>query len=476
MKLVNFHDFLGRVGRKLEVYGGQRPTPVNLKNLVHFGKLHVFDFISLVLILGKTEPASKSFDFLRTELPIRMAHMIKECKFLPESLLQTPSVLKVAAIYEDTLDKVLKYAKCDSKRSSVVSEFTDDLQLIIEQNVNAVAQLAAGLNEMKKTGECSLEEATQLQYFLDRFYISRIGIRTLMTQHVLLYGPVLRENESYVGCIDPECSPLQLTVSAYGYARMLCHRVYGRAPGCVIELFDRVPRSKKREPLSSLSISVDKDGKPSGAAELFTDQPNCAELDILGPNFRFCYIPGHLFHVLFELLKNSMRAVVEHRHQDSELPRLHIVICHGRKDVTIKLSDLGGGMPDNVAKRAFEYTFTTASQLSPILGAAHHTQPHGSRGPDNDPESATFSPLAGRGHGLPLSRLYARYLSGDLKLVSIENFGSSAFIYLKRLPEEANELLPIFNRTSKAVYESPYTLQDWTSRIIRRNHAPHVSS
>lgn len=460
MKPVSFYDFLGRVGRKLEVYAGQRPTPVNLKNLIQF---------------GKTAPASKSFAFLRTELPIRMAHMVKEFRFLPERLLQTPSVLKVAAIYENTLDKVLKYSKCDSTRSSVVSEFTDDLQLIVEENVNAVAHMAAGLHKMKEAGECSLEEATQLQYFLDRFYISRIGIRTLMTQHVLLYGPVLRENDSYVGCIDPDCSPLQLTISAYGYARMLCLRVYGRAPGCAIELHDRVLRSKKREPLSSISISVDKDGKPSGSKELFINQPSCAELDIRGPNFKFCYIPGHLFHVLFELLKNSMRAVVEHGYQDSELPRLLVVICNGQEDVTIKLSDLGGGMPDNVAKRAFEYTFTTASHLSPILGATDHTHSHNSRAPNVDPESATFSPLAGRGHGLPLSRLYARYLSGDLKLVSIENYGSSAFIYLRRLPEEANELLPIFNTTSKAVYECPYTLQDWTSRSNRRNHVPFIS-
>lgn len=41
--------------------------------------------------------------------------------------------------------------------------------------------------------------------------------------------------------------------------------------------------------------------------------------------------------------------------------------------------------------------------------------------------------MAGLGFGLPLSRLYATYFDGALRLVSMPGFGVDAFLTLKRL-------------------------------------------
>jgi hypothetical protein len=47
-----------------------------------------------------------------------------------------------------------------------------------------------------------------------------------------------------------------------------------------------------------------------------------------------------------------------------------------------------------------------------------------------NPQSGT--PIAGFGFGLPLSRLYARYLDGDLKVLSQQGYGTDALIGKKK--------------------------------------------
>jgi hypothetical protein len=42
------------------------------------------------------------------------------------------------------------------------------------------------------------------------------------------------------------------------------------------------------------------------------------------------------------------------------------------------------------------------------------------------------SPLAGLGYGLPVARQYARYFGGDLQIMSVEGYGTDAFVHLNR--------------------------------------------
>jgi hypothetical protein len=70
---------------------------------------------------------------------------------------------------------------------------------------------------------------------------------------------------------------------------------------------------------------------------------------------------------------------------------------------------------------------------------------------------------SGYGYGLPLSRLYARYLLGDLTLTSCEGYGTDAYVFLKAISEEANEMLPVFNHSSTRQYSSPLPTRDWVS-------------
>lgn len=86
--------------------------------------------------------------------------------------------------------------------------------------------------------------------------------------------------------------------------------------------------------------------------------------------------------------------------------------------------DQAGGIPFSAAEKVWSYMYSTASA----------------------PEARSFdeqgTPLAGYGVGLPLSRLYARYLGGALHLQSVPGVGTCAYLYLKRLDHEAREELP----------------------------------
>ena len=55
-------------------------------------------------------------------------------------------------------------------------------------------------------------------------------------------------------------------------------------------------------------------------------------------------------------------------------------------------------------------------------------------------DHGTDSPLAGLGYGLPISRTYARYFGGDLNIMSMEGYGTDAFLHLSRLGNRSEPL------------------------------------
>eukprot|EP00041_Stephanoeca_diplocostata_P023832 m.593676 g.593676 ORF g.593676 m.593676 type:complete len:310 (-) comp22393_c0_seq38:22-951(-) len=76
------------------------------------------------------------------------------------------------------------------------------------------------------------------------------------------------------------------------------------------------------------------------------------------------YIPSHLYHIVFELLKNSCRAVTE-LYDDTttiDLPPVEVLIVKGDTDLTIRISDQGGGIPKANQDEIFAYYYSTASR------------------------------------------------------------------------------------------------------------------
>lgn len=409
-----------------------------------------------------------SSTFLRDELPVRLAHRVKELHELPYGLAEMPSIIKVKNWYaksfkdltefpaprlpesiqrqlatlstsgsddvearpnpslqadatlEDGVSKThLDQAGQVVRRTPVLAnrdyarlgeinwppevedynvQFTRCLERIKRRHDGVVATVAQGILEYNRARPNTTERA-DLQQFLDRFYMSRIGIRFLIGQQIALGNSIMGKNdplsrlagtfegdqseEEYVGIICTNANVGKLAQEAIENARFVCEEHYG--------LF-------KAPPVQLVCPS----------------------------NLTFMYVPSHLNHMLFELLKNSLRAVVERYGSEAEdYPPIKVIVVEGNEDITIKISDEGGGIPRSEVPKAWTYMYTTAQ--SEELDPDFHT-------------TDFQAPMAGFGYGLPLSRLYARYFGGDLKLISMESYGTDVYLHLSRLSSSSEPL------------------------------------
>ena len=243
--------------------------------------------------------------------------------------------------------------------------FAKMLEVIKKRHDSVVTTVAQGILEYKRKRQ-RMHIDKNIQSFLDRFYMSRIGIRMLLGQHIALTEQRQSVEPNYVGIICTKTNVRELAQEAIDNARFVCEDHYG--------LFD-APKVRL----------------------------------ICRPDLHFMYVPGHLSHMLFETLKNSLRAVVETHGQDKqEFPVTTVVVAEGNEDITIKISDEGGGIPRSSIPLVWTYMYTTV-ETTPNLDPGFN-------------KSDFKAPMAGFGYGLPISRLYARYFGGDLKLISMEGY------------------------------------------------------
>lgn len=154
------------------------------------------------------------------------------------------------------------------------------------------------------------------------------------------------------------------------------------------------------------------------------------------------YIPTHLDYMLYELLKNAMRATVEeHKARAagggpaaSALPPVDIRVMEGEQ-LTIRISDQGGGVHPDAHAKVWRYGFTTVrpdSQLPPDVqqGQLDFSHPGGSRA-----VGGGGGAMAGLGFGLPFTRLHARYWGGDLRLQSMQGYGTDVHLRIANMKD-----------------------------------------
>lgn len=339
-----------------------------------------------ILDMNSSQKAAK---FISKEIPLRYAERI----VMIESLAGWEEVDELVEVHEkhvQTFRDVLGPSTYESRASFNDPSQVEDLHETIK-NAALVMQgvqtlCARGMHKLHG-GRSSLStpldplSAEMVDRWLNDFLLNWIGTEMLLAQFMAL------ERGRPTGIVDPRCDVAEVCREVALHMLLMCDDLYGRTP--VVNVLSR----------------------------------SAVEEDQRAPSF--AYVPSFLKYILQEILKNSCRATLESTDDDHKIMRrpITILVCADEKQVGIKITDLARGIPFHIGSRIWSYMYSTAR----LKGPGGHVQP---------------TPLAGYGVGLPISRLYARYLGGALELVSWPGYGTDVHLFLPRVQSDAREVIP----------------------------------
>lgn len=272
--------------------------------------------------------------------------------------------------------------------------FTKLLSNIKRRHDPVVTTIAQGIIEFKRESK-SKQIDRSLQTFLDRFYMSRIGrLSGFAFLGRQLIGRNSRRNtrpHRSTHCAQPPGTArgeLRSFLPSPWFANLLVLRIMVRNERRVLwELANPVAQSESSARRQTFTRSHGKLSRTRptsarstlGCSRVLRCSSSARKISTLCMFRAIWYVllvavvgSGLLImraqnHMLFEVLKNSLRAVVEKHGVDcDEYPPVKVIVAEGNEDITIKISDEGGGIPRSAVPLV--WTFMCGAQVPFELG------------------------------------------------------------------------------------------------------------
>ncbi|KAK5695255.1 putative protein kinase [Elasticomyces elasticus] len=402
-----------RPSNVLDEWVQREAHPISLRQLTFFGRT-----------LTESRLLS-SANYVRLELPTRIAHRLRNMQTLPYSALTNEHISHVYEAYYrafETFRKVPEVRTLDDN-----DRFCEVLKTTLKEHLTVIPRLAMGILEIQDS-----VSGDECDRFMNTLLRSRISRRVIAEQHLALnetfHSPWhfdgkksgTAPEDEFVGEIFLKCNAKEIVEKCASRASELTRKAFG----------------------------------PDVALPMIVLQGHLETT--------FPYIPSHLEYILGELLRNSIQAVVEQRGATRDVPPpIEVLICEAAQHVIIRVSDQGGGVDREILP--YLWSFAKGPRRNkrlqnlgkvPRLAA---TMQELQLPPSSDPDSAeagssgekfgsSLASLSGRppdlrlGIGLPMSRIYAEYWAGSLELHSLEGYGCDAFLQISRLGNK-NEVL-----------------------------------
>ncbi|KIW29769.1 uncharacterized protein PV07_05557 [Cladophialophora immunda] len=376
--------------------------PISLRQLFFFGRT-----------LTESRLLS-SANYVRMELPTRLAHRLRDMQRLPYVVVTNPHLSFVYELYYKSFESF--------RRVPVIRtvEENDDFCRVIGDNLKE--HLAVIPNLVMGVLECQdLVSVDTMDNFVQAMLRARISRRVIAEQHLALtetfnspwHVPQPSSENEFVGEVLLRCNAKEVIERCGRFTQEICRSTVGADP--------LVP-----------------------------------EIRIQGhTGATFPYVLSHLEYIVGELLRNSIQAVMEkYRDPREPPPPIDVLICEAPQNVVIRISDQGGGIPRDIMP--FLWSFNkgprSASRLQnfrdvPTLAATMQEvrlspgdKPSGKIRDTSLSTLATRPPDLRLGMGLPMSRVYAEYWAGKLELHSLEGYGVDAFLQISKLGNQNEQL------------------------------------
>ncbi|KAL1991865.1 hypothetical protein VTN49DRAFT_5173 [Thermomyces lanuginosus] len=376
--------------------------PISLRQLTFFGRT-----------LTESRLIS-SANYVRTELPTRIAHRLRDMQKLPYVVVSNPHISLVYELYYKAFERFRQVPEIRSLEDN--DRYCDILRETLKEHLAVIPNLAMGVLECQ-----GLVEPDEMDRFMNTMLRSRISRRVIAEQHL-----ALTDTFNSPWHFPESAARTDLNADFVGEVFLKCNAKD------VVERCGRLAQDLMRQ-------------SGTGAEDKI---PEIKVLGHLGATFP--YILTHLEYIVGELLRNSIQAVMEkYRDTPGDPPPIEVLICEAPQHVILRFSDQGGGIPREVLPYVWSFSKgpRTQSRLKnlgqvPAMAATMQelTVPMDRKTRDRETfREGSLTSLSSRppnlrlGMGLPMSRVYAEYWAGSLALHSLEGYGVDAFLQISKL-------------------------------------------
>lgn len=394
-------------------YSRKKPHPVSLRQLAGFGKT-----LTKQKILA-------SANFVRLELPIRLAMRIRDLQTLPFGVVNNFHLAQIYESYYHLFNAFRKIPQITTVAEN--DEFCKTISALLDQHVFNLSHLMMGALELSILKTLPQDELDQ---FMSSMLRSRISRRVIVEEHLSL-------TEIYKQ-----------------------HPYQTKPPDYIGEIFDDCNAKEHFEIVADLI--------KDSMEEYFPNRENMPDLLIDGDtDAHFPFMVPHLHYLFGEILRNSFEATMRtHGASSLKLPPIKITIIDSKKQVVFRISDQGGGVPHgslesiwnfgkcpDLARQSLAnfhripglqmYSNLQVTAAGSSIVDTHDALGQTSLGDINNTSTATkkstLDQLITRpykyklGLGLPMCKVYADYWNGDLTMNSLEGYGSDTCLTLTKL-------------------------------------------